>query len=94
MPNIGPLEVLILLIMIGVVTAVVVGIVALVRQGSKNSPPPTYPAAQPGYAPPPTRVAPGPDRLDQLQRLTALRDSGTLSPEEFEAEKARILSGS
>ncbi len=31
------------------------------------------------------------DHLDQLQTITDLRDSGTLSPEEFEAEKARIL---
>ncbi|MEJ7715023.1 MAG: SHOCT domain-containing protein [Thermoleophilaceae bacterium] len=29
--------------------------------------------------------------LDELQKLTNLRDSGTLSAEEFEAEKARIL---
>jgi Short C-terminal domain len=33
----------------------------------------------------------GGDRLDQLQKLTELRDAGSLSPEEFEAEKARIL---
>jgi hypothetical protein len=31
------------------------------------------------------------DHLDQLQKLTELRDSGTLSADEFEAEKARIL---
>ena len=33
----------------------------------------------------------GSDHLDQLQKLTELREAGTLSPEEFEAEKARIL---
>jgi hypothetical protein len=33
----------------------------------------------------------GGERLDQLQKLTELRDAGTLSPEEFEVEKARIL---
>ena len=31
------------------------------------------------------------EHLDQLQKITELRDAGTLSPEEFEAEKARIL---
>jgi uncharacterized membrane protein YedE/YeeE len=34
---------------------------------------------------------PGGDRLDRLQKLTELREAGSLSPEEFEAEKARIL---
>jgi Short C-terminal domain len=33
------------------------------------------------------------DHLDQLKKLTELRDVGTLSQEEFEAEKARILEG-
>lgn len=32
-------------------------------------------------------------RLDALERLTALRDAGTLSEEEYEAEKARVLRG-
>jgi hypothetical protein len=31
------------------------------------------------------------DHLDQLQKITDLRNAGTLTPEEFEAEKARIL---
>lgn len=31
------------------------------------------------------------DHLDSLQKITELRDAGTLSPDEFEAEKARIL---
>jgi hypothetical protein len=31
------------------------------------------------------------DRLDALQKITNLRDAGTLSPQEFETEKARIL---
>jgi len=32
-----------------------------------------------------------PDHLDRLQKLTALRATGALSDEEFQAEKARIL---
>jgi len=32
-----------------------------------------------------------PDRLDQLQRLTQLRDAGALSEDEFQAEKTKIL---
>jgi hypothetical protein len=30
-------------------------------------------------------------RIAQLRDLAALRDQGVLSPEEFEAQKARIL---
>jgi len=32
-------------------------------------------------------------RLEQLKTISALRDSGALSPQEFEAEKRRILGG-
>jgi hypothetical protein len=32
-------------------------------------------------------------RLEQLKTISALRDSGALSPAEFEAEKRRILGG-
>ena len=32
-------------------------------------------------------------RLEQLKTISALRDSGALTPEEFEAEKRRILGG-
>jgi hypothetical protein len=32
-------------------------------------------------------------RLEQLRQLAALRDSGALSEEEFQAEKRRILRG-
>jgi hypothetical protein len=41
---------------------------------------------QPGVAAPPAG-----DPLDQLQKLTELREAGTLTDQEFEAEKARIL---
>lgn len=32
-----------------------------------------------------------PDQLERLERLVALRDGGALTPEEFEAEKAKLL---
>jgi hypothetical protein len=32
-----------------------------------------------------------PSKLDQLKQLGELRDSGVLSPEEFEVEKAKIM---
>lgn len=35
----------------------------------------------------------GDDRIAALERLVALRDAGALTPEEFEAEKARVLGG-
>ena len=40
-----------------------------------------------------TTAGPGTDRLDELTRLGSLRESGVLSPEEFEAEKKRVLTG-
>lgn len=40
-----------------------------------------------GGAPPPA----GGDRVAQLERLAALRSSGALTEEEFEAEKRRLL---
>ncbi len=46
----------------------------------------------PGPPPPPTPppAARG-TRLERVERLAALRDRGALTPEEFEAEKRRIL---
>ena len=44
------------------------------------------------YAPPPPPAGDGEDRLDKLKQLTELRDAGALTPAEFEAEKAKILS--
>ena len=51
--------------------------------------------AQPS-APPPPPAAPdatsgGSDRIAQLKELAGLRDSGALTQEEFDKEKARIL---
>jgi Short C-terminal domain len=42
---------------------------------------------------PATAAGPGAGRVADLERLAGLRDSGVLSPEEFEAEKKRILAG-
>jgi hypothetical protein len=36
-------------------------------------------------------AAPEPDLVTQLKSLAALRDSGALSPEEFEAAKRKVL---
>jgi hypothetical protein len=60
-----------------------------------------YAAQQPQYAePPPQYAAPPPpaapsadDRLDQLMKLGELKASGVLTEEEFQAQKAKILSG-
>jgi hypothetical protein len=51
------------------------------------------PAPAAGFAAPPSPGAPAPalDRLQQLERLVALRDSGALTELEFAAEKARLL---
>lgn len=55
--------------------------------------------AAPSVAPPatPSTVAAPVDTsalLDQLAQLGQLRDAGVLTPEEFEAQKARLLSTS
>jgi len=58
-----------------------------------------YPDA--GYVPPPVSTAPADPyvptddgvRIEQLKTLAALRDSGALTQEEFEAEKRRVLDG-
>jgi hypothetical protein len=56
------------------------------------------PPAPASFAPPQAaRPVPGGtarDPLEQLERLAALRDAGTLTQAEFDAEKARILGGS
>lgn len=51
----------------------------------------------PAETPPPAAVAPQPvpaaDRITQLQQLGELRQAGTLTDEEFQKEKQRILGG-
>jgi hypothetical protein len=49
------------------------------------------PAPEPQYAPAPEPAAAAPDPIEQLTKLAALRDSGALTQEEFDAEKAKIL---
>jgi Domain of unknown function (DUF4234)/Short C-terminal domain len=57
---------------------------------SENQAPPS-PAWQPQAEPAPAAPA-GPDpQLDRLERLAALRDSGAITPDEYEAQKAKIL---
>ena len=57
---------------------------------------PSTPAAQPQAAgPEPVSVQPmrtaSPDPLDRIAKLAQLRDSGALTNEEFEAQKAKLL---
>ena len=40
-----------------------------------------------------SQAGPAPDVVEQLTTLKALRDDGTLSPEEFESAKRRVLGG-
>jgi putative oligomerization/nucleic acid binding protein len=52
------------------------------------------PAPAPGAPPPPPpggATAPATDRISQLKELAGLRDSGALTQEEFDKEKARVL---
>jgi hypothetical protein len=49
---------------------------------------------QPQYAPPPQAAAPQRDQVAQLKDLADLKSQGILNDAEFEAQKARILSGS
>lgn len=61
---------------------------------SADVPPPPAPAlpgdgqGEPGPA---TPVAEPDPQLDRLERLAALRDSGAVTPDEYEAQKAKIL---
>jgi hypothetical protein len=56
-------------------------------QGTYDEPPPEPMPAAPAPAPAPA----GPDMVQQLQDLAALKDQGILTDEEFAAQKARIL---
>jgi membrane protease subunit (stomatin/prohibitin family) len=47
--------------------------------------------APPEPAPAPAPAAAAPDPIEQLTKLAALKDSGALTEEEFEAQKAKIL---
>jgi hypothetical protein len=50
---------------------------------------PAYDEPEPVYAPPPAPAQP--DYQVELQKLAQLRDSGVLTPEEFDAKKKQIL---
>jgi hypothetical protein len=56
-----------------------------------------YAQPQPQYvepAPPPPAVGGGEDDvITKLEKLGQLRDQGVLSPDEFEAQKQRVLAG-
>ena len=53
--------------------------------------------AQQAYAAPPPAAAPAAaapaSLVDQLTQLASLRDTGVLTPDEFEAAKAKLLAG-
>jgi hypothetical protein len=58
---------------------------------------PSYPPPPPTYVPPPADpYTPNEQgiRIEQLNNIARLRDSGALTQDEFEAEKKRILDGS
>lgn len=52
------------------------------------------PSAETATSPAPAATSPESSRLGELERLAALRDSGVLDAEEFEAEKRRLLAAS
>ena len=49
------------------------------------------PSAEPATAPAPSATTPESARVDELERLVALRDSGALDADEFAREKQRLL---
>jgi hypothetical protein len=49
------------------------------------------PAAAPPAAAPPAAAPAGASTIEQLKQLGELRDSGVLTPEEFEREKQKLL---
>lgn len=61
---------------------------AWAAQQAPAAPPPAPAAAAPAAAP-----AGGTDVVSQLERLAALQQQGILTPEEFAAQKAKILAG-
>jgi hypothetical protein len=69
--------------------AVVGGHMANKQAAQAQQPAEEAPAAAPAPAPAP--AAAGPDPIEQLTQLAALKDSGALTEAEFEAEKAKIL---
>lgn len=54
-------------------------------EGSETAPPQPATTTVPAAA--------GPSTIEQLKQLGELRDSGVLTPEEFESEKQKLLAG-
>ena len=69
-------------------TAAVVGGHMANKQAAEAQQAPTQ---APPAAPAPEPAAAAPDPIAQLTQLAALKDSGALTEEEFEAQKAKIL---
>ncbi len=67
--------------------AVVGGHMANKQAAQAQQAAPEAPAAPPASEP----AAVAPDPIEQLTQLAALKDSGALTEEEFEAQKAKIL---
>jgi hypothetical protein len=55
---------------------------------------PSWPVEPTATPAPPAATPDGSGTLDQLERLTRLRDAGALTQAEFDAQKARILASS
>jgi membrane protease subunit (stomatin/prohibitin family) len=74
-------------------TTAVVGTAAVVggHMANKQAAAQQQAQAAPEPAPAPAPAAAAPDPVAQLTQLAALRDSGALTEEEFEAQKAKIL---
>jgi len=74
-------------------TTAVVGTAAVVggHMANKQAAQAQEAAAEAPPAPAAEPTAPGPDPIEQLTQLAALKDSGALTEEEFEAQKAKIL---
>jgi hypothetical protein len=73
---------------------IALGLLATARR--QQPPPPPPDAGQgglptPSAPPPPPAPAPTESRVDQLERLAVLHESGALTDEEFAAEKAKLL---
>ncbi len=76
--------------------AVVVLVVARIwasRAGRRSEVTPSHPADHPPWPPPRASSTPGDEgvRIEQLNTLVRLRDSGALTHAEYEAEKKRVL---
>jgi len=50
-----------------------------------------YAAPAPAPAPAPAAGGLSPDVIEQLKQLAQLKDAGVLTPEEFDAQKAKLL---